>query len=128
MRRSQARAHSRPPPMAYPLIAAMLTPPRDDQRVDVAVGVEVVDELAQGDQAVAGPGVGWCVGQRDNGHVAVDVQPKPGVARRGVAHRSSSSVLSRCRAMITRMISLVPSRIWCTRESRNSRSIGYSRI
>ncbi len=38
--------------------------------------------------------------------------------RLGLAHFKSS------RAMITRMISLVPSRIWCTRRSRTIRSSG----
>ena len=33
----------------------------------------------------------------------------------------------RLRATITRMISLVPSRIWCTRTSRSTRSMGWSR-
>lgn len=41
---------------------------------------------------------------------------------------SGASPSSMRRAMITRMISFVPSRIWWTRASRSRRSSGYSRI
>ena len=41
---------------------------------------------------------------------------------------SVASPSSMRRAMMTRMISLVPSRIWCTRASRSRRSSGYSRM
>ena len=41
---------------------------------------------------------------------------------------SGASPSSMRRAMMTRMISLVPSRIWCTRASRSRRSSGYSRM
>ena len=43
-----------------------------------------------------------------------------------VGHGARLLAPSRRRAMITRMISLVPSRIWCTRTSRKWRSMGKS--
>src|SRR5690606_29837518 len=89
----------------------------DDQRIDGAVGFKVPDQLGQRGQAVGRPSVGRWVVQRDDGGVAALVQLQSGV---GIAHRMVSVALS-CsmrRAMITRMISFVPSRIWCTRASR----------
>src|SRR5690606_81866 len=92
----------------------------DDERVDLAIGVEFQHQVAQRLQAVHGPGVGGRVGQRHLGGVTVDVKLQAGpVPAAVVAHRSSSSVFNRWRAMMTRMISLVPSRIWCTRLSRS---------
>ncbi len=41
-----------------------------------------------------------------------------------IRHRISAPRSMICRAMMTRMISFVPSRIWCTRVSRTSRSTG----
>ena len=49
-----------------------------------------------------------------------------GAALQRMASQASPSSMRR--AMITRMISFVPSRIWCTRASRIKRSSGYSRI
>ncbi|CPJ63830.1 Uncharacterised protein [Bordetella pertussis] len=42
----------------------------------------------------------------------------------GRIHRISAPFSSNCRATMTRMISFVPSRIWCTRVSRTRRSSG----
>src|SRR5262249_17386710 len=91
---------------------------RDDEGVDVAVGFQVVDQSDQTDQALVGPDVGWRIRQRDDGGMTPFREGQPGV--RQVAHRIVSVAWSWSirRAMITRMISLVPSRIWWTRTSR----------
>lgn len=88
----------------------------EHQRVDVAVGVQFVHQLDQAVQAVGVPGVGRWVADGDQRGVLLNVQQQVGV----VCHRMSSAPPGRrmARATITRMISLVPSRIWCTRLSR----------
>src|SRR5690606_4868675 len=101
----------------------------DDEREDVALAVQHADQGAQRGQAVHGPRVRRRIAQRDDdgGVVLIELQARP-FAGAQIHHRNSSSVSSRWRATITRMISLVPSRIWCTRQSRSRRSIGYSRV
>src|SRR5690606_16150120 len=122
----------------------------DHQRINVIVAVEMLDQQFETDQRVAVPGIGWWVVDGDQGGVAVlfhgelvgqlnefgligfnSVAHGFGVLRVKEEYLSSYSRRSRVppwasrrRAMITRMISLVPSRIWCTRLSRTQRSSG----
>ena len=96
---------------------------------DVAAGAEGarafgVDE-DEGDGGVVGPGaraaasmawtMAWVRALSACGRVRVMRPARPSVRIDDVAHARSAR---RARATMTRMISLVPSRIWCTRRSR----------
>ncbi len=118
-------------------------PPRDDavaggargQGADIAAGGKaaiagVVDEdgvqggigppgQERGDHRLAHAG-----GERAQGGGAVEGQAAERAVAAGEDFGFSAHDLNISRAMITRMISLVPSRIWWTRRSRTIRSTG----
>ena len=158
IRMSHASAHSSPPPIANPLIAAIVTPRKfasrsnappnatdivaatplspsansfrsapgreellaaagDDDRVDRFVGRARIDERLESLQALFVPRIGRRIVDRHERRVAAHFDAE----FRGLTcdHRITSVApsISTRRAMMTRMISFVPSRIWWTRLS-----------
>src|SRR5690606_18104866 len=86
------------------------------QRIDIAVRLEIGDQLLQRPQAVAGPGIGRRIADGHQRRMAAPLELEIGVIAHWIASVAPS--INMRRPMMTRMISLVPSRIWCTRVSR----------
>ena len=100
----------------------------NDQRINGSVVIELPHQILQRRQALDIPGIGAGIVDSQHGRMAAQFHFQ--FLRNTQTHLITSNApsINIRRDIITRMISLVPSSIWCTRVSRTCRSIGYSFI